>query len=182
MKARVIVTQLCPKNCDGCCNKEYNMDEVQHISIRLLQVANEIIITGGEPFLETAGVEKLIKTLRSKGYNKPIYIYTAMFPTTDQVNFWNIVRMVDGITFTIHYESQISDLMTFISYIPIINSLCKEDEHKMSLRLHYDSRISSSLINSPLTAAIMYNWQIKAFKWIKNCPLPEDEVLCRYLI
>ena len=46
----LLVTSLCNRNCKHCCNKQYNLNDVQHVTDEELREAEIICITGGEPF------------------------------------------------------------------------------------------------------------------------------------
>ena len=47
----LMVNNICNNNCPLCCNKQYNVDEIQIVTIEELKQTETICITGGEPFL-----------------------------------------------------------------------------------------------------------------------------------
>jgi hypothetical protein len=158
---RLLVTKNCDKNCEGCCNKDWDVDSlpiVEHFNY------DEILITGGEP-LSDKNIEKTmniingINTLFPKEGRK-IYVYTSN-SFYSEILYW-----CDGITLSIHTQK---DLDNFL-----LRKIWLEKHNNKSLRLNIFKGI-----NLPKKVDLS-NWKVKGnIEWIKNCPLPENEVFMR---
>ena len=48
--AQIMVTSLCDRDCQYCCNKQYDLNDIPYITSEELSRMKEIYITGGEPF------------------------------------------------------------------------------------------------------------------------------------
>lgn len=158
-KLRLLVTKKCNRNCEGCCNKEYNLDALPVCTS--FEGYDEIILTGGEPYLFGINqIIRLIKKIRKQNKYCKIYIHSADYRISDCLDF------IDGLTFTIHKQKDVYDF-TFLN-----NALFEEDKEK-SLRLYLMPRVE-------LSEDINLNfWQIKHKTYDKDCPLPKDEVFMR---
>jgi MoaA/NifB/PqqE/SkfB family radical SAM enzyme len=107
MKARVLVTHKCHRNCDGCCNKDANLlSKIKLPVFTDLLKYSEIMITGGEPMLIGDSVSRFINELHSVNYRGKIYLYTTLVTPI----LFSILPRIDGIHFTLHYESDDSDV------------------------------------------------------------------------
>jgi hypothetical protein len=158
---RLLVTKQCGKGCEGCCNKDWDLDNlpvVEHFNY------DEILITGGEPIApknlkKTFETIQTIKILHPKEGRK-IYVYTS------EIVFYGILHYCDGITLSIHNEE---DLEMFLMFKNAIERI----ENK-SNRLNIFKGI-----NLP-KGLDLSKWAVKDnIEWIKDCPLPENEVFMR---
>lgn len=48
--AHIMVTSLCDRDCQYCCNKQYDLNDIPYITSEELSRMKRIYITGGEPF------------------------------------------------------------------------------------------------------------------------------------
>ena len=169
-KLRLLVTEQCNKNCPGCCNKDWDLNSLE-ICTDFTNNGEDygcIILTGGEPM--SLGISKLVNICVDIRYktNAPIYIYTAYIPPPKYLEI--ICRFIDGITLTLH---DTEDLDLFIQRKDMLYLV----PTNMSLRLNIFDNIDLDGIDwlPPF-------WITKSnIKWIKKCPLPEDEVFMRYI-
>jgi organic radical activating enzyme len=99
---RLLVTKECNRNCKGCCNKDWDLDNLPIVNHYNYE---EIILTGGEPLLYLDEVTDLIREIRKKSKAK-IYLYTA-FVENEYDSIFNILNCVDGITLTLHTQKDI---------------------------------------------------------------------------
>ena len=53
----LMVTTLCKRNCEYCCNKQYDFDLIPYVTDEELKEAEVLCITGGEPFAFTDPTE-----------------------------------------------------------------------------------------------------------------------------
>jgi hypothetical protein len=158
---RLLVTKQCGKGCEGCCNKDWDLDNlpvVEHFNY------DEILITGGEP-LSDENIDKTeiilqgINVLFPKE-NRKIYVYTS------NPSYLRILNFCNGVTLSIHNEK---DLKRFLFWKPWL-----EFYDNKSLRLNIFKGI-----NLP-KGLDLSKWTVKDnIEWIKDCPLPENEVFMR---
>lgn len=164
-KLRLLVTKDCPKNCTGCCNKDWNLDElpiVEHFNY------DEIILTGGEPFSvnafrKTVDLLYFLKNIMPDD-NRKVYVYT-----TDAWAVYDCLEIADGFTLTLHDQEDVDSF--FIAANDALEQLLEQmPSVKCSLRLHIFKGITlPDDIN-------LSHWQVKSdIEWIENCPLPVDE-------
>ncbi len=177
-KLRLLVTKECLKNCEGCCNKDWDLDSLPVVGG--FSNYDEIIITGGEPLSE------------KQYYNTKILIdyLSAWFPNTKIILYTNksdgVIRLleenkikeikINGITLTLHDQSDVEDF---------------DDLNNLLLELFNEISIFSPLfittfrlnifkgVKLPKNTDLSY-WEIKDnIEWMKDCPLPEGEVFMK---
>jgi len=163
-KLRLLVTKQCPRDCAGCCNKQWDLDAlpVQNIDNSLAQ-CDEIIITGGEPLLFAHRVFQLILHIRNLTKAK-IFIYTSL---ADRWEAWKMALIyADGITVSLHEQQDAIDFK--FSEMMLYASRHGESYKGKSLRLNVFEGIA---FWTP-----QYEWKIKNdVKWLDPCPLPAGE-------
>lgn len=165
MKLRLLMTQECDRNCPGCCNKDWDLENLPKFRCGEVQNYSSIIITGGEPLL--FGEELLNNITWFKSSTKaPVIVYTAMLRRIEL--FQRVLSTCDGITLTLHENYDVED------FLRLNGELLKGDFHFKSLRLNIFKGIEIPK-DTNLTL-----WKIKDnIEWIENCPLPSDEVFKR---
>jgi hypothetical protein len=160
-KLRLFLFEDCNRDCIGCCYKDYNPDEFpvveSYVGYKMF------LLTGGEPLLKPEIIKDTVTGIREQS-DSPVYCYTAMIHKPFRFR-WTL-NMVDGMTVTLHEQSDVADF----------ERLCKQlKPHHIknkSMRLNVFEGIE--IDNIPDC------WQVKRdMVWIKNCPLPEGEVLMR---
>jgi len=154
-KLRLITTFKCERHCIGCCN---NYLPVAPIILKNenLKEYDEIYFTGGEPMLFP---DKLIDLI-SEVENKKKYLYTA--GTSQPEKLFEVLQLLDGLTYTIHTEEDVDDFIVF-------NNILMKNNIKKSLWLNVFNNIEIKISSS--------NWNIRSKKWVINCPLPIGETL-----
>lgn len=50
MTIHLVVTEQCDRDCKYCCNKEYDIGEIPHVTEQEMREAKHLFLTGGEPF------------------------------------------------------------------------------------------------------------------------------------
>ena len=101
-----------------------------------------------------------IITMQTKA---PIYLYTALF--ADKIMLGKILKLIHGITVTLHAPEDIEPFLEFDRYYT--------GHENLSYRLNVFKE-AGKVICSP-------RWKIKDnITWIKNCPLPPGETLMRF--
>lgn len=160
-KARILFTDICDKNCDGCVNK-YMLDKFINVSINALATYDELIITGGEPMLFKDELIAFIKSIRAVNSIAPIYVYTALITSISDLE--DVAAFVDGFSVTLH---SVEDVEKFVDL-----GLNKHTFNNKVMRLN-DFTFSKAYLN--LTG----NWIYREKVWLKDCPIPEFETLLK---
>lgn len=163
-KLRLVLFEECHRSCKGCCNEDFDL--------RNLPVCESykgfelIMLTGGEPMLRPEKVKEAVRRIRRET-DAPIILYTAL--TVDKETLSQIIGQIDGITVTLHDNSDVKPFLEFDDYHVGTRGRSK------SYRLNVFSGIEIDLGN------VKGKWKVKSdIEWIKNCPLPEGEVLMRF--
>ena len=158
IKLRLLLFKECNRNCLGCCNNDWDLDNLSICNSYLEY--SEILLTGGEPMLHPDIIVEAITEIR-KQTKAPIILYTAK--TDNQKELLYILSIIDGVTITLHDQS---DVLPFLSF-------AKQVSHKnKSLRVN--------IFKGVCITNIPDGWVVKDnIVWIKNCPLPVGEVLQR---
>lgn len=167
-KLRLLVTEKCNRSCLGCCNKDWDLKSLP--ICRDFSGYSEILITGGEPMLY--GGERLKEALLrmyKEAPTTPVYVYTQH---KDGLKLANLInnRAIEGITFTIHDKDAWHD------FYYMEKALYRNVPYQLmsftSLRLN--------IFKEAGPGRPVLNWKVKDnMEWIKNCPIPEDEVFMR---
>lgn len=161
-KLRLLLFPECNRSCRGCCNKEWDLNKLPRASTYTNY--KEIILTGGEPMLRPEVIKDTVKTIREQT-TTPIFLYTAK--SDDIQEFLDVLKVIDGVTLTLHVPSDI------ITFKELSEALKGADIKGKSLRLNVFRGVSLKDVDTSM-------WIVKKnIKWIKDCPLPEDEVFLR---
>ena len=159
-KLRLLITKYCTHHCEGCCNNDWDLNNLPIVTS--FKDFDEILITGGEPIIRWKRVIDIIKKIREENKSVKIYMYCALIYHNALFN--KLFPLLDGITLTLHTQEDKEILFQEIPYFKDI---------KKSLRLNVFKGVDISDLD-------LSNWKIKEnIKWIKNCPLPQDEVFMR---
>lgn len=165
-KLRLLITEECVRQCPQCCNKQFNVEGipiVEHFNY------DEIMITGGEPFLFPYDVRTMVATIRSTnkllGHRIPkIYVYTAPFEKRlDRIRIYQQL-FADGFTITLHHQSEVDKFVFFAKYLSQMGL-----DNCLSLRLNLHENVTIP------EKANLSKWAVKQISWQKECPLPEGE-------
>ena len=160
-KLRLLLFTNCDRSCAGCCNKDW--DTLALPSVGLLYPYDLVLLTGGEPLLFPQIVREAIQDIRFYSKAKVI-VYTAM--TKKIGRFQDILGRADGMTVTLHEQKDVADFERMLEKIP------PEEFSGKSMRLNVFKGVG---VEHP------EGWQVKdQIEWVKDCPLPDDEVFMRY--
>ena len=169
--ARVIVTFGCNRKCHGCCNIQLPEHKVIFSDEELMKY-QEIVITGGEPMLIPGKVLEFLNCIWEKGYRGKTYMYTS---------FWNgkgiskeILKELDGFTFTLHAECTDTDIMALKN---LSNSGILQNSNFNS-RLVIDKRVYDRYDLSNINFS---RWSvIRKLEWKETCSPASNEDLLVY--
>lgn len=166
-KLRLLITDKCPRSCAGCCNKDWDLNALPICTD--FSGYDEIMLTGGEPMLYPDLVNRVLYEIARVNPDALTIMYTARLSSPkDTSNLYYMLHKLGGITVTLHEQSDVYAFALFNLY------LATEDRVKKSLRLNVFKGIE-------LPSLDLTGWQIKDnIVWLKDCPLPQDEVFMRY--
>jgi len=174
-KLRLLLWEDCNRNCEGCCNKDWDLASLPsiHLTKKELSSYDMIVLTGGEPLLYpelTAKVAMRITNLCD--YKTPIILYTAwnkwdIHSDVNKANI-NVLWKFTGITYTLHSREDLIGFYNFIYTVPL------GFFRRRTIRLNCFDNAAPDY--KTIEWLIKVGWEIKYIKeWIKNCPLPQDE-------
>jgi organic radical activating enzyme len=165
---RLLITKTCHRTCDGCCNKDFDLDNLPIFDINDLNKYDQIILTGGEPMLRQTRLIDILEKIESCP-SKILYTASTILEIISLLRFGRL----NGLTLTLHDNS---DAMHFYELQKWMYRHHKSvDIHNLSLRLNIFKNVH---INYDLIAPY---WKVKNnITWIKNCPLPPNETFMRW--
>jgi organic radical activating enzyme len=163
MKLRLLLHSECNRSCSGCCNKDWDLAALPIVSS--FKGFSEIMLTGGEPMLHSDLIFSTIESIKKEDTKVPIYLYTADVSKVRRV--LTLLSELDGLTLTLHNQEDIIPFEAFNSFLLFSDFINK------SLRLNVFKGVD-------LNAFDLSMWRVKKdMEWVKNCPLPLDEVFMR---
>lgn len=170
-KARVKVTNICGRKCDGCCNNDPIFRPTEITSLKQVLDYDEILITGGDPALYPQKMynmlERLIKLYNYKG---KVYLYTSSVMSNSHLS--DIIWLIDGFQHTVHYEANDFDIMELSR---LSNFLVEYNSKRHSFRLAIDKRLYERYDFGNIDLS---GWSIiRKLVWQEHCPLPKGEEL-----
>lgn len=179
--ARVIVTYNCPRHCPNCCNE--HISNVPEVKFEDLLKYEELVITGGEPMLIAPRVVEMIHRLQAQEYKGKIWLYTSSIKT-DRWADREVLKLVDGITYTLHHKPSQTDLRDARKLNKFVMEYRDNRITRRSDRLLIDSRCYTEEVLSiiGLYDTGMHHWtSVKPLEWKDDeCPIAENEELVFY--
>ena len=166
---RLIVTEKCHRNCEGCCNKQWDIKALP--VCRSFEGYDEIILTGGEPLRFRENLIALVQSIKRQT-ESPVYIYTAFLDSEMEVLV--ALCFADGITLTLH---EMEDIEPFLDLNDLLLSTNVKMHRGKSLRLNVFRGVDRELYKYEADLSL---WEIKdSIVWLEDCPLPDNETLMR---
>lgn len=99
----LMVTSLCLRNCPHCCNKQYDLNDIPHVTDEELKQCEVLCLTGGEPF-EFTSPERIAYYYKKKYPNiKKVYVYTNALELYNYCrrNYLTFNDVIDGYNISI---------------------------------------------------------------------------------
>ena len=163
-KLRLLITAYCNRDCKGCCNRGWDLTQLKRCDD--FSGYEEVMITGGEPMLFQNKVKNVADRIRKENKDAKIILYTAFV----EEDLLYVMPWLDGVTLTLHTKEdgeKFKDLNElFIEFQDNVSLIGK------SMRLNVFKGIDYGNNH--------YLWDVKDdIVWIKDCPLPVDEVFMR---
>ena len=163
-KLRLIVTEHCDRNCEGCCNKDVDMASLPYCED--YTPYGMILLTGGEPMTDPEKLVKVINEIRRQT-DAPIILYTA--DLTKPLELFMIMALIEGVIVTLHDKTDVPFFYDF------------DKKFQAPAKMILNNRLRLNIFKEAGFVAAKPYWDIKAdMEWIQNCPLPAGEVLMKY--
>lgn len=160
MNLRLLLWEECDRACAGCCNRDWDLAR--------LPVAESfagfdmVMLTGGEPLLHPELVLAAAARIRAET-PAPIVVYTAMARRIPLV-----LNHLDGATLTLHGRDDVKWLRDLDATLAVTG-------------LHAGKSLRLNVFAGVDPGGVGPWWQVKAgIRWIRDCPLPHDEVFMRW--
>ena len=153
-KVRLLLWEECDRACEGCCNKDWDLGALPVYDRNSHH--DVVMLTGGEPMLHREKLIAIAKELKPRV--NCLVLYTAC-----TVGLEDIADLFDGLTVTLHEQKDAEQFKKFDRNLLFFDG---------SLRLNVFAGVEFEA--SP-------RWVVKKdIEWIKECPLPSDEVFVRW--
>lgn len=161
----LLVTSLCERNCPFCCNKQYDLSNVPQATEKELARAENIFITGGEPFAfarpnEIAGILKL----RYLNLHKVI-VYTNAYELYRYLYNGGSLCHIDGLTISIKDWTDVD----------CWNNICKYMRHYPQCKENWLYYFDDEFIENLDTT----NFVVKKRVWQKDFTPAPDSIFRR---
>lgn len=157
----LVVTTLCDRNCAWCCNRQYDIKNLEYVTDADLRWADMLCLTGGEPFQYTNPLE-----LASYYEHKYPNIQAGVVVYTNAFELWSyrlddghIDRRIDGLNISIKNKH---DARVFNEHL-----ICDDDIKNLPLNRVYNFT-NENLIHSDHFEYIQREWQ-QNFVPAPNC-------------
>lgn len=123
MNIHLVVTSLCDRNCEFCCNKKYDIQNLQYASDEEFLQAKNLYLTGGEPFVY-ANPNNLAKKYKELYPNiEKVIVYTNAKELAEYLCGGNSLSHIDGVNVSIKDQEDFHMFTVFIYNNPKINNM-----------------------------------------------------------
>lgn len=97
----LLTTSLCDRDCPYCCNKQYDLSTIPQVSNYELRRAENIFLTGGEPFIFSQP-NQIACWLKENYRNiKKVIVYTNAYELQQYLLKGGSLGYIDGLTISI---------------------------------------------------------------------------------
>ena len=121
----LMVTSLCYRNCPYCCNKQYDLSTIPQVSKEELHRAENIFLTGGEPFIFSQP-NQIASYLKENYWNiKKVIVYTNAFELHHYLLCGGSLEFIDGLTISIKEyvdQARFEEITSFLKKYPYCNN------------------------------------------------------------
>jgi len=121
----LLVTSLCDRDCEYCCNKQYNLNDIPYVTEEELDSVEHVYITGGEPFQFTRPEEIARKLKREHTNINRVVVYTNAMELVGVLMLYghNVLSHLDGLNISIKTPIDKKAFEDYISRNPAVLSL-----------------------------------------------------------
>lgn len=116
----LMVTSLCARNCEYCCNKAYSLDDIPHVTDEELRDAHTLCITGGEPFM-FSNPSAYAEYFKQQYPNiKKVFVYTNALELWHYLVNGGQVHGIDGVNVSIKSYEDYTTFKYIKSHLGIV--------------------------------------------------------------
>ena len=110
----LLVTTLCDRDCKYCCNKQYDVQNLQYVTDEELKDCRYLFLTGGEPFTYT-NPNELARYYKEKYPNiEAVIVYTNAKELVSYLRQGGKLYHIDGLNISIKDNEDFYDYMSYI--------------------------------------------------------------------
>lgn len=165
-KLRLVMTLACPRQCAGCCNKQWDWSQVPTFDGDYSKF-DMVMFTGGEPMLIQDRIMEEVLKARKQNPDIRLVLYTAKLD--DPVAIRDMMDVMDGLTVTLHDPQDVPLFRELDAYLSKNLKYILEKYLRCNVFKEAGKIESSSL------------WHLKTdMEWIPDCPLPVGETLMKH--
>lgn len=99
--AHIMVTSLCDRDCQYCCNKQYDLNSIPYITKEELDQMKHVYITGGEPFAYSNPCEIAMHLRHGHENIESVIVYTNAMELAYYLLRDGLIFCIDGVTVSI---------------------------------------------------------------------------------
>ena len=121
----LLTTSLCYRNCPYCCNKQYDLSTIPQVSKEELRHAENIFLTGGEPFVFSQPNQIAIYLKENYWNLKRVIVYTNAFELHHYLLCGGSLEAIDGLTISVKEyvdKARFKEITSFLKKYPYCNS------------------------------------------------------------
>lgn len=174
-KARLILNWPCGRSCELCCNDYESIMALRKPlnswgDLRHFRDYDAVMLSGGDPLLmRWKHLEEIIRRLRQVNV-KRIYLYTTWWNSNGD----RVVRLVDGIHFSLHPDAGMREL----ALLKVIQEHARAFPKK-SFRLFVDAKLQMPEIDTTVWSRVEHKHFMTEQELIQLQPqgIPEGEEL-----
>jgi len=162
---RLLVTEVCNRGCPGCVNNDWDLNALPVCTD--FTEFSMIILTGGEPLLDVPLVLDVVDRIRETNPTAMVIVYTAYASRV-----LHVLPYVNGVTLTMHNQADVIPVQRLVSTVGRLRVDGVPWAVNSSLRLNVFEGVEFGFYTP--------SWKVKSgIQWIKDCPLPANEVFMR---
>lgn len=153
----LMVTSMCDRDCKYCCNKQYELNSIPYLTDDELSEADNIFITGGEPF-KYANPVNIAWYLRNRkrnlsGEDVNVYVYSNAVELRRYLYEYNNLGCIYGLTISIKTAED------YVAFKEIVEWMTKARWMVKSIWVYYFDDILKPEVNNPQIKVIKREWQ-----------------------
>lgn len=111
----LMVTEKCLRNCEHCCNNQYDLNEIPYITQEEYENAHTILLTGGEPVEFTDPSDIAMRIKRKYPNIKNVYVYANAYELDCYFFMGGSTDWIDGFSISIKDKQDLYQFNKFLA-------------------------------------------------------------------